>query len=160
MQTQPTKNESKQPEVTTKTIVINRREAMIIGQLPHTGTDMAGRIILGPVVTFLPGVNVVDTAKLKTLRENKAFDARFSTKIVKTEGPDQPQHIGSFELVAGAEVQNEAGALKKMEPKEAAAVIEETFDARLLDKWLKDEGRDSVRAAIHEQKQLISTGKA
>ncbi len=66
-----------------QTVVINNKEALIIGQLPNIGKDTAGVPQIGEQVTFYPGVNLVDSKKLALLRKNPGFDAFFTEKIAR-----------------------------------------------------------------------------
>lgn len=153
MQTQP----ATKPELT-KTIVINNKEALVLAQMPYLDKDKQGRIIAGEIVRFIPGVNVVDAATLKMLRENKNFDDLFKTRIARSPAPEQnPEKVGSVILVSVCDVP-EKQQLKAVAENKAVELVAETFTVDLLDQWIKDEDRGSVRAAIENQKKILATG--
>lgn len=142
-----------------QTIVINNKEALVIGQLPSEMKDSRGVPLRGEIMVFIPGVNLVDTAKLKALRANKLFDAHFSTKIPRSAAPEQnPEKVGHPILKVAKEL-NEKMSFKDIPAQDAIALIEETFTTAILDRWLADEGRNDVRAAIMSQKDFLATGK-
>lgn len=146
----------------TKTIVINNREALITAQMPHLKLDPNAQSKvpqLGDLVVFIPGANLVDSAKLRTLRENKAFDVLFSTKIPRSLAPEQnPEKVGKFILVAGKEVPADK-PLSRLEAKEACELVTEEFlSVGMLREALADEGRNEVRAAISERIKLLESG--
>lgn len=142
----------------TKTIVINNRESLVIGQMPLIGKDATGAPIVGEAVIFVPGLNLVDTEKLKVLRSNKQFNMNFTTKIPKTPAPEQNQEkVGEFILVAVKEVPEKA-PLAKLPDAEAAQMIDETLSVPLLQGFLESEGRSELRALIQNKMTQINTG--
>lgn len=153
------KNETpKEPK--TFTIVNNNREALVIGQMPHLGHDTSGVPQLGQSITFLPGINLIDTIVIETLRKNPSFELNFTTKIQPSKAPEQNQaKVGEFILVAQGEVPVK-NPLAKLGPEETVALIEETFSLALLEDFLANEGRDSVRATIQSQMRMIRGGDA
>lgn len=141
-----------------QTIVINNKEALIIGQLPSQTKDNRGVAIPGNVVVFSPGVNLVDTEKLKELRKNKLFDEHFKTKIPRSAAPEQnPEKVGQVILKVAKEL-NEKISFKDIPVQEAIEIVEETFLAAVLDGWLKEDSRNDVRTAIMNQKELLAKG--
>ncbi len=134
-----------------QTIVINNLDSLVIGQLPAVGKDTAGNLQLGGIVSLVPGVNLVDSAKLAVLRKNAAFEAHFKTKIGGGNAPEHNQElVGKMILILGKEVED-GSPLAKMKEPEAQAVIEETFTVGPLTEWLKMEGRGEVRRLIENQ---------
>lgn len=141
-----------------QTIVINNRESLINAQLPHKGKGKDGSIQTGEVVTFIPGANLVDSAKLKTLRENPGFEALFKTKIESSPAPEQnPEKVGKCVLVLGKEVED-TSPLAKLAEKAAEALIAETFSVPQLDGWIKEEGRPEIRRLLEAQRSKLSAG--
>lgn len=131
-----------------QTVVINNKEALVIGQMPHSGKDKSGVPQLGGIVTLIPGVNLVDTKVLKTLRENPGFELLFKTKIESSQAPEQnPEKVGKCILIASGEVED-SSPLAKLPPKACEAMIEETLSSDLLNKWLEDETRGDVRRVL------------
>jgi hypothetical protein len=143
-----------------QTIVVNNREALVIAQLPHVGKDAAGRVLVGETVKLIPGVNLVESAQLKKLRENKLFDAHFTTKIARSPAPEQnPEKVGSYVLVQLREVP-ERKSLEKVPDNEAVEIVKETFNVKLLERWLHEDARGEVRAMIQNQITDIARGGA
>lgn len=142
------------------TIVINNREGMEITRMPSTMKDHRGVPLLGDTVTFIPGVNLIDSETLKTLRENKLFDAKFSTKIPRSAGPDaNPEKVGEKVLVVAWQANDKAPGLKDIPDKKACELISETFSTKTLDHWLSEEARPDVRVAIMNQQTALRTGQ-
>ena len=146
--------------------VINNREALCQGQMPHLGVDAQKRTQLGEVVTLFPGLNLLAVEKLEILRKNPGFNARFKTKIPPSRAPEQnAERVGQKELVILEEVGDGGkvplkGTLQRLPPKQCEMLIEECLDAELLRRWLKEEGRSDVRILIHNQLDAIGSGEA
>lgn len=141
-----------------QTIVTNNKEALVIGQLPNLGKDTAGVPQLGESVSFIPGVNLVKSEVLATLRKNPSFELNFKTKIESSPAPEQnPEKVGKFILVVGKEVEDKS-PLVKLTEKACEGIITETFTSKMLRSWLDEEGRAEVRAMIERQLRVLETG--
>lgn len=138
-----------------QTVVINNREALIIGQLPHAKST-GGVPQLGPTVTFIPGLNLVDSKVLAELRQNPSFEAFFKTKIEASPAPEQnPEKVGKFILATGGELEDKS-PLGKLKEQACQAMISETFSSDLLKKWRAEETRGEVTRMINEQLDKLS----
>lgn len=135
-----------------RTPVINNKEALVIGQLPASGKEP------GPIVVFLPGLNLVDSKQLAVLRNNKNFDAHFKTLIPPSLAPEQtPEKVGKPILeLAGKELED-ASPLAKLDKQACKLLISETLDAPMLDSWLMEETRADIARSINEQKVKIGS---
>lgn len=142
-----------------QTIVINNKEALIIGQMPHNGgKDSSGVPQIGQSVTLVPGVNLVDSKVLGELRKSEAFDALFKNKIMPSPAREQnPEKVGRFILVAGKEVEDKS-PLAKLTEKACEAMIDETLTVAMLSNWLKEEGRGEVRRMIENKIVKLNSG--
>lgn len=169
-----------------QTIVVNNREALVVGQMPHLGKDVSNIPQIGKTVTLIPGVNLVPSADLAVLRKNPGFDQLFKTKIARSPAPEQnPEKVGDFILETrkvrcACSAEKDApskscaackgtGSLDEVpdtlpfaavHPGDAAELVQETFSVDLLAHWREKEGRDGVRAAIHAQIAKMNTGAA
>lgn len=150
-----------------KIAVINNREGLVQGQMQPAGVDSAGRKIIGPVVTLLPGLNLVDKKQLEELRKNPGFELNFATKIAPSPAPEQnPEKVGKpiLELLqaqgkdgkdAPVEVED-ALPLAKLSEKQAKLLISETLVEGTLKQWDREETRPAVRYEIAQQITKIS----
>lgn len=140
------------------TVVTNNKEALIIGQMPHLGADKAGVPQLGETVTFVPGINLIDSAKLATLRKNPAFEVMFNTLIPRSLAPEQnPEKVDKPMLVAGNELPDKS-PLGKLSPKACEAIVVDTLQIPLLKQWLDEEGDNARRAVLERQIKKLSEG--
>lgn len=149
---------TKDEKLATRTVVINNKEALIMAQMPHGGKDTSGALMVGEVVSFIPGVNLIDTEKLATLRKNAAFEANFTTPIEASLAPEQnPEKVGRMILVKGEELPL-ASPLANLKPKAVEALVGETFSVELLSKWRDDSGDLTTRAVIQNQIDKLRGG--
>lgn len=146
----------------TRTVVINNREGLVQGQLPHLGNDSSGRPQLGRVVTLLPGANLVSSEDLRVLRENPAFEMNFKMKIAQSLAPEQnPEKVGKPILEIAKSIGKDGVVdgefpLQKLSSKECSDLIGETYTSSALNRWLRDEGRPDVRRDIQNQLDKLS----
>jgi hypothetical protein len=148
-----------------RTVVINYNQGLVQGQMPHVMPKQAGSTPqLGQVITLLPGLNLVDSKVLETLRKNAAFDQHFKTKIERSLAPEQnPECVGKFILEVDksvgkdGQVDDEA-PLAKLPYEQCKSMIRECFATDMLEKWLKEEGRPDVRRDIANQIEMMKTG--
>lgn len=159
---QPTNKEATKelPPLSGRTIVINNRESLVQGQLPHKQPGQrpdgaAPMLEVGGMIQLLPGVNLVDTKDLKTLRErNPTFAALFDTIIEASPAPEQnPEKVGRPILEIGNEGKElpASSPLARLAPNQCKAILAETFNAALLRTWLAEETRGDVRRDIDAQ---------
>lgn len=140
------------------TVVTNNKEALIIGQMPHLGSDKAGVPQLGETITLVPGVNMVDSAKLATLRKNPSFNVMFETLIPRSPAPEQnPEKVDKPMLVCGAELPDRS-PLAKLSAKACEAILADTLQVPLLRQWLDEEGRSEIRIILERQIKKLSDG--
>ncbi len=132
-----------------KTVVINNREGLVIGQLPHIAPAAGVRGAtsqLGPAVVFLPGANLIDSKTLAILRENKSFELNFTTRIPASAAPEQnPEKVGKLMLMVDKSVG------KNGEVDDAAPLAKlSAVDCRGL--------RPEIKRDIHLQLERLATG--
>jgi hypothetical protein len=150
-----------------KTLVINNREGLVQGQMQPLGKDARGVPMLGPCVTLLPGLNLVDSTQLSELRKNPGFEAQFNTKIPPSPAPEQsPEKVGKpiLEVMLGAptkdgkrtpiEVEDKL-PLAKLQEETIKTLVAETLAADVLRSWEKEEVRPSIAHIIREQLEKI-----
>lgn len=155
-----------------KTAVINNREALVQGQMQPkdraVGRDgqKTGPLMLGKIVTLLPGVNFVDSADLEALRKNPAFEMQFSTKIPPSLAPEQnPEQVGKPILVV-VETKDKDGKrrplevednqpLAKLTAEQCKLLISETHVESFLHQWTNEETRPDIRFEIAKRLEEI-----
>lgn len=158
-----------------KTVVINNREALVQGQMQPTGKDSNGVPILGPVITLLPGLNLVDSGLLAALRKNPGYEQRFATTIARSLAPEQnPEKVGKFELellltehkvkdgkseMKPLEVEDEL-PLAKLPEETCKTLIKATLTEGTLRTWARQEPRPAVRWEIEQQLSAIGGAPA
>lgn len=153
-----------------QTIVINNRSAIIIGQLPYirevskdaNGKEKLGKAQLpGDVVTFYPGLNLVDVETLKTLRKNPQFELNFTTVIKPIKAAEAQSELvraGKPYLVDLKKELPEERPFSKLDAKEVEELVGEMEmlsgppgsppRADTLEGLLAQEARETVRVAI------------
>lgn len=147
-----------------KTIVVNNLEALVIGQLPHSQTKNGDPLQIGETVTFVPGINVVDSDKLETLRKNLMFDLHFKTEIKGSAAPEHNREKLGKKILEVMKVGkdgkiSEGYLLEKLDYETCKSIISETFTSDLLTAWQTMEGRSEVRALLANQSQKLATGQ-
>lgn len=153
-----------------KTAVINNREALVQGQMQPRGKALGGSLMLGDVVTLLPGLNFVDSANLEALRKNPAFELQFATKIPPSLAPEQnPEQVGK-PILAVVETKDKDGKRKplevednqplaKLSAEQCKLLISETHVESFLHQWSNEEIRPDIRFEISKRLEAIG-GKA
>lgn len=140
-----------------KTVVINNREGMVVGQLPHKGKDMAGHQKAGGIVVLLPGTNLVDSESLAILRQNAAFELNFTTKIAASPAPEQnAERVGRPILEVVCENLDDDAPLAKLKPAMLQRIVGETFNEDLLKSWLHGEPERPLRKLLESQVAKVS----
>lgn len=155
-----------------RTAVINNC-AMVSARLPpppkkeKAGVATDGTLIpptLGELVQFIPGLNLIDSEKLKALRQNKTFDGMFSTRIEKSAAPEHdPEKVGRPMLEVDKSVGkdgevNDLMPLDKLPHAQCKAMISEMLDLGTLRQWSKEETRGEIRREIEAQIDHLSVG--
>lgn len=152
-----------------KTAVINNREALVQGQMqPRKAFD--GSLLIGDVLTLVPGLNLVDKEQLAELRKNPAFERNFTSKIPPSLALEQnPEKVGKPILMVmdtvgkdGKSVQLELEdetPLAKLSPEVCKRLIDETLMPDTLRTWDKSETRPAIRFLIEQQLEAIGSGK-
>lgn len=143
-----------------KVVVLNNRESRIIAQLPGT-KDTAGVPITGKQVNLIPGLNLLDAAEFKLLKQNKVFASLFQEIIGVGKAAELNHDKRGSKLLE--EVPN-LGELPDAKPFAKVAIdvcsmlIGEIFSVEMLQKWLAEEARDEVRLLLHKQIRVLETG--
>jgi hypothetical protein len=155
-----------------KTAIVNNREGLEIGQLPSTMKDASGRPLLAGIVTLLPGLNLIDSEAVNTLRKNPGFEAKFTTKIEPGMAPEHAlERTGSpiLELVhfdkkvdgkvVKVPVDNldDELPLAKLTDEQCKILVEQVLVGETLRSWGKAEARPSVRLIIEKQIEKIGS---
>jgi hypothetical protein len=86
-------------------------------------------------IVLSPGINEISNPHWEKMKHNPLIQKRIND--------------GLIEAAAGAEETN--GDLSKLHHKQATKIIEETFDVKLLGRWLDGETRPAVQRAITAQ---------
>ena len=135
--------------------------------------------MLGDAVTFIPGLNLINTEILAALRKNEMFERNnFMVRIPASPAPEQnPEKVGKTPLevmrvpapakdgkpVEGKfmdlEVEDTA-PLAKLSPEVAKLVIDETLSAELLRQWTAEEVRPGVRFEAQRKLELLTAKPA
>lgn len=104
--------------------------------IPGKGTTVT------PIV-FLPGIQEIEDAIWKDLKQQKGV----KTLIAK----------GDLVEKAPPAKDNKKGnkGLARYDAEEAAFIIKETYDKRLLTDWLKIEARTVIKTAIEDQLKVV-----
>lgn len=140
-----------------KILVLNNRESLIIGQLPHT-KDAGGVPMAGRIVQIIPGINLVDKGDFEHLRANKAFAQLFTAVIGQSKAPEyNSERIGACILVAGEELPD-AKPFAKVPAQRCAEIARECFSVPFLEEWLANEARDEVRLNLQRQLTILRKG--
>lgn len=155
-----------------KTAVINNREALVQGQMPHKGNALGGSLMVGAVVTLVPGLNLVDSSDLAQLRKNPQFELNFTTKIPPSLALEQnPEKVGKpileVVMVASKDGKGEKALevedkfpLQKLPPEICKTVIADTLVEGTLRLWSREEIRPEVRYEIELQLGRITDAPA
>jgi hypothetical protein len=145
-----------------RTALINNC-AMVSINIPGLKKNTDGTTTAGPLVQFIPGLNLVDSEVLKILREkNPTFEKMFSTRIEKSAAPEHdPEKIGRPQLEIDKSVGKngelpDSMPLEKLPPVQCKAMIDEMRDIAILRQWSKEETRGEVRRDIETQIEYLS----
>ena len=151
-------------------IVLNNQERPVVCQFKATHpksadpeANRANALIPGETLLLLPGVNFVPTDKLTKLRgESRQVASMFTDKIKREkfqEGPP-PERWGKpkLEVLVEKDVDPKA-PFAKLKLEQVTQIIDNTFDERLLEQWVKASGVESVRAQLYRQIEYVKTGR-
>lgn len=143
-----TKAEKASPSPT-QSILLNNQARLELVQRPGT-PDM---------LTIMPGLNLLDTALLKELRSNPAFEAKFKAKI-KPSNAEEARYlrVGEPFLEEGPVVPAVA-PLSKLPDAEVRELVGRICDEVLLDQLLSTEGRSEIRAVMETRRRFLQTGQ-
>lgn len=111
---------------------------------PVVATGLTGQIILQP------GINEVPEAEYAFIKPALEGAGLFKSKLLE-EGPTKEAKEGTKVITVGR-------SLAECSKEQAEALILETFDAKLLETWKKNEKRDDVRLAIVNQIDEVKKG--
>lgn len=111
---------------------------------PVVATGLSGQIILAP------GVNDVPEAEYAVIKPALEGAGLFKSKLLE-EGPTK-------EVKEGTKVATVGKPLGECTKEQAEALIEETFDIKLLEAWKKTEKRDDVRLALANRIDVVKKG--
>lgn len=127
--------------------------------LQHNSQD--GGKTLGSLVVLHPGMNLIDTKELATLRKNPGVEMLFTTKIKPTKAPEA--NVAKFHLpmlqVVGKELKDGLNPFDGLSLDESKAIISATENTDALDEWLRPQKSGSELAkAISERLKEITSG--
>lgn len=94
-------------------------------------------------VTLLPGANFVDAADWEVCKKFSQIARRLEAGVI-------------VESSVASDKNSPAG----LPEVEASVIVENTYDARLLKVWEKDDGRSSVEKAIASRSKVLENGDA
>jgi hypothetical protein len=138
--------------------VTNNLEALQqIALKPNRGV---GSMVPAEALTLQPGLNFVPAEKWAEAAENPHAKLLMEERIPFSKAPQfNPECAGKPYLVVGAPLPRE-NPLSALDVKAAAAMVEEVFQAKELERLEKVEQRDSVRSAIRQRLVIITKGKS
>lgn len=137
--------------------VINNSQGPIYAQMPARGKDTAGHIEPGSCINIIPGLNLIDTEVLATLRKNSTFENFFKTAIAPSKAPEaNPASFGKPILQIGGKEVPDENPLSKLAEQACKAMIGEMQSTDVLQDWLKGEGRADVRRDIENRLIALS----
>lgn len=110
------------------------------------------RVLVAGDLQLLPGNNQVDNDRWAAVRPS--LSGHIAAKNI-VEVNAKTEKVGSGDDVKL--VVTEKLPFEKLEPEAAEAIVKETYDLKTLAGWKKVEGRESVRAAISEQIDLVKS---
>lgn len=141
------KTETKKIE--TLTIVQNNRESIVQFQL--TGKTSASGVDPGPLLQLVPGMNLLATEKWEKAKQNAVCMALLSEKIQPSKSPEtNPERVGHCVLVEGIAVSKD-NPLASLKDSDAVEFVEELFDIPMAKRFLNEETRGRVIAALKTQ---------
>jgi len=109
---------------------------------------------LGNSVTLMPGVNEIDGAAWKEAKKILVVQELVKSGVLEVVGK------GSSHEEEGEESEEEANeSIDNMTVADASALIGETFDKALLNKWKKADKRKGVHDAIEAQLEVVKHPK-
>ena len=103
------------------------------------------RVYIVGEVKLMPGVNQISKNEWNHVKGHPHVMHRLDDELLK---------VIDQEDAADGEVHS----IKEFQPKQAEKIIKQTFDEKLLNDWLADEKRGSVKAAISAQLKFVSVG--
>ena len=116
-------------------------------------------------ITLAPGKNDVPDHLWDAAKHNLSHDPEakwikeFSEKKVVEKLPAGMREAAAKKIGNGKYEISKSIPLKDVKPQEAEEIIRDTFNLKTLEKWKKEESRDSVRAAILNQIETIEKPK-
>lgn len=142
----------------------NEIDDKLYNEFLKTNPDFKDRVNKGEISLILPPIEdakekIIDAKKKIKEAAAKAAEAKNKEDEEKAELEKQQAELDDKkaqqdlkEAEENSKDNNDAcESLKKFNTKKSKKIVEETFDIRLLEKWLKDESRDSVVSAINKQ---------
>lgn len=142
----------------TVTPVLNNREALI--QLALPAKSGKGGMMPGGTIDLRPGINFPDTKMWEEAKKNELAAKLLTEKIQSSAAPEQtPERVGKPILEEGAPVSKD-NPLASMKEGDAVALVDEMFDAVMMKRFLNQETRASVAAALKGQIAKIESPKA
>lgn len=101
--------------------------------------------------TIVPGINIIDGPdwdEIKGTIKDRIGDDRDIITVVKvTKGP-------------GGKEQEVAAKVTELDPQQAECLIQSVASLDVIDKWLKLEGRDGIRAQLFKRQAEIKDATA
>lgn len=142
----------------TVTPVLNNEERQHLIQLP--GEKHLGGHVHGPLIILRTGWNFVPTKHWEIAKENPMVQWLMTEKIPPGRSPELNQEcIGKYHLVERPPVTKD-NPLAAISDDEAVAMVAEIFDERDLRKFLAQESRGRVAAALSGKIKLIRDAEA
>jgi hypothetical protein len=146
------------PQKTLVVLVNNQERVELIGVPGNETTFLGTEITSQRGRGLLPGVNLVEPTALAGCRENKLFDAKFSTAIPKSVAREaMSENVGQPMLVQGKEVPM-ISPFSKLSSPEAMELAKKINDEELLVLLISLEGKDEVRRELNNQLVVLRTG--
>lgn len=119
----------------------------------------------GKDLMFLQGHNEVSEEDWETVKEHKSVQKHIERgdliEVIEEEQIEKPVRMRK-----GKETEEKSYKVKKqikdfpeMSAKKAREIVQDTYDIETLERWLGKEGRDEIRALIHNQIELIKNPK-
>jgi hypothetical protein len=115
-------------------MIINWKQNRVLILTAKTGN--------GGAITIVPGINVIPDDVWKELAVD--LKARIGKDIIEVKAEKKSKEGKDLGLT-------NVKSPSEMEPKEAEALLVDTFSIPVLKEWLDNESRDGVRAAIYRR---------
>lgn len=132
---------------------------------PRAGVLIIPKIVNGQVVKniqLLPGNNEISDEEWEAVKPNCQDHINAGNLIEMA-----VKKIEKMEEIEGKDgkktkkfVKKEEGKkIKEINAKQAKEIVLDTWDLKTLEKWLNEEGRDEIRAIIHNQIEEVNNPK-